>query len=339
MRNALAPDGPRSPARFTSLEQARAAPPTPQALAALTESSLSAGYLAAGRSALEHLQKAGPPTPQTAGLWLMRRLCAGHAVASIAHTVAAARAVASRSQALQPWLEALSGSTVTDALAAMRRLDGPPPLIRGATPMSLAEYRVLRDSPGPLACRQLLAVAWLRAGRTSDILRMRSEGLWAPRPATLGIELGQEKARQLGIPGYLVVHAPPEELALLRPLLLDAAGDIRAAPCPTPPARRPPLINTTYHAFRAFLRAHRPEGSTVTPHSLRKGAVQRMVAAGLPLREVALVTQHRSVPGLLAYVSNLDHTTQRALMRASRAISAGAPATAEPSPPGDASPR
>lgn len=321
------PDRPsRSPAtRFDSLNQASAAPPTAESLAALTESALSAGYLAAGRATIAALQAAGPPSPQTAGLWLMGRLGAGLAVASIAHSVAAARAVAQRDPALAPWLDALSGSTVTDAMAAMRRLDGPPPLIKGATPMTLAEYHLLRDSPGPLPCRQLLAIAWLRAARTSDVLRMRAGGLWVPRPATMALELGQEKARRLGIPGYVVVHLPAAELALLRPLLQDpTTGDPPTAPPTVPPAQRRPLIPLTYAAFYAFVRAHRPEGSTVTPHSLRKGAVQRMIAAGLPLRQVALLTQHRSVPGLLAYVSNLDRTTQRALMRASRAISADA---------------
>lgn len=307
-------------------------------LAALVEGARSSGYIAAGRATLESLQSSGPVSPLTAGLWLMTRLKDGLAVSSIVHSVAAARAASIRTPGMAAWGDVLNDIIVTDALDAMRRLDGPPPLTKGAVPMTIEVYIGLRDSAGPLHCRQLLAIAWLRAARTKDVQVMKAEGLWMPAPTTLALELGQEKARRLGIPGYITVHCPEQEKQLLLSLMTDATGTIRTTPPTTPPSTRLPLLATTYAQFLAFVRAHRPEGSRVTPHSLRKGAVHRMIAAGIPLRDVALVTQHRSVPGLLAYVSNLDWATERSLTRASRAISAAAP-TATSSRPGAASSR
>ncbi len=76
----------------------------------------------------------------------------------------------------------------------------------------------------------------------------------------------------------------------------------------------------TYPAFRRYLMTHRPPGSLVTPHSMRKGAVLRMLKAGMTLKDISYITQHRTVDGLMSYVTLIDKDIQRRMARASAAI-------------------
>ena len=116
--------------------------------------------------------------------------------------------------------------------------------------MSLLEYRHLLTR-GPMVCRQALALCWLRAARTADVLALKRGSLWM-RGKLLVIELGREKCKALGIPGFVEVllrngethtehpdlrrptgHTPDEALT---PLATDVRGLPRLQPH-APPAQ------------------------------------------------------------------------------------------------------
>ena len=241
--------------------------------------------------------------------WAARRLRQGVAAATIAQDVAAARRAAERSD---PRAErALQTTLLADVIVGARKLEGPGPLRKGAVPMSLAEYEHL-VTRGTLECRQALALMWMRAARTADVLAMKAGSLWMDGDG-LGMELGSEKSRKLGVPGFLRVHLPSREAELVGPLLSRSPPDSH-------PNTRPALLDLNYHLFRAYILLNRPPASRVTPHSVRKGAIMQMVSNGVPLAEVAKISQHRTTAGLMSYVYALDHQTARQMSNASRAI-------------------
>lgn len=241
--------------------------------------------------------------------WVVGRLRKGVSAATVSQDIAAARLSAQWHPPV--FSQALNGHILNRALQGARRITGPPPLVKGATPMTTPEYEHLIVR-GDLLCRQALALGWMRAARMADVLALRRGSLWL-EGADLAIELGAEKAKQLGIPGFILVTLPVREKLLLLPLI---------APCPpaSAPLTRPPLLDLTYARFRTYLTTHRPPGSQVTPHSMRKGAVLKMLQAGQPLKNIALITQHRSALGLMAYVSRLDRQTRTRMESASAAI-------------------
>lgn len=244
-----------------------------------------------------------------AARWVVERLRAGISASTITQDISAARLAAQRTHTV--YAQALQGRILKEVVTAAQNLTGPPPLIKGAAPMTAFEFEHLMTR-GSLTCRQALALGWLRAARTADVLALRAGSLWTVG-RQLAIELGSEKVKSLGIPGYVLVALPRRERELLQPL-------ISPRPPTTAPMTRPPLLRLTYREFRAYMLTHRPPGSSITPHSIRKGAVLRMLDAGTPLKDIALVTHHRSVVGLMAYVSRLDTDTSRRMISASARI-------------------
>ena len=255
-----------------------------------------------------------------AARWVTSRFRSGVSPSTIAQDISAARMAA---RSIHPkYAAALDDQILTDVVVAARKLAGPAPLIKGAPPMQKADYDHLLLR-GPLECRQVLALAWMRAGRTADTLALRTGSLWREdNPPMLNIELGIEKTRKLGIPGFVTVPLPGREEALLAPL-------IARHPPTTPPATRPLLFQLKYAAFRQYFLRYRLAGSKATPHSLRKGAVVRMLDAGVSLRDISLVTQHRTTTGLMAYVPKLDAETKLRMTRASAAIAGATCSTSD----------
>ena len=291
-----------------SLDELRTAPYDENLIYRLARAARTGPYLTRGDRVLE-MMFSGGVTPTAPARWVIDRLRAGMAAASVAQDVSAARLA---SQWADPRArEALSNQLTTSVLVAARRLTGPAPLTKGAVPMTIAEYHHLLCR-GSTPCRQALAICWLRAARTADVLALRAGSLWM-EGAHLSIELGAEKARKLGLPGFVTVTLPAKEKLLLQPLLAPHRPT-------TAPATRPKLLPLTYPEFREYIINNRPVGSKVTPHSLRKGAVMRMLQAGESLASISLITQHRSVTGLMAYVTHMDHATRAKMLTASAAI-------------------
>ncbi len=262
---------------------------------------------------LHEITEAAAHDQLAAPRWAARRLKSGISAATLAQDIAAAR------QALQTAEDASAEATLhspllRDVLQGARKLEGPPALMRGATPMTRQDYEhMLTRDQGAL--RQILVLAWLRAGRTADILALRVGSLWIVG-GELAIELGQEKVRSLGLPGFIRVYLPSREREWLSPLISEAQPV-------TAPMKRPALFTTTYKEFWQWMTDHRPPSSTITPHSLRKGSINMMIRGGIPLKDIALISGHRSVKGLMAYVASPDLPTAVGMERASRAIMEG----------------
>lgn len=294
-----------------SLQELRAAPATEDLVFRVARAARSEGYQARGEQLLQEVFEQGIDG-LTAARWATSRLRSGVSASTLAQDVSAARRAAMGHD--QRYQTALNDQLLKDVVTASRRLEGPAPLIKGATPMLREEYDALL-SRGPLRCRQMLALCWLRAARAADIIAMKEGSLWMA-DGLLHIELGQEKVRKLGIPGFMVVPLPLRERVILAPL-------IARHPPSTPPFSRRPLLPVTYQDFYGYITTHRPTGSNITPHSLRKGAVVRMLDAGKPLRDIALVTQHRSTCGLMSYIPKLDRETRQRMTSASASIVGG----------------
>lgn len=299
----------QQPRPFKTLQEVRAAPDDGNLVARLARSARSAAYTARGDKVLQQMEGLAldPMIPPT---WVARRLREGISATTLTQDVSAARQAAQTKD--RPTRDALHTQVLNDVLAAARRLTGPSPLQKGAVPLTAEEYEVMIGR-GDTKFQQTLALCWLRAARTADTLALRQGSLWLRDQHHLCIELGSEKTRKLGLPGYLTVFLPTREREILRPL-------ISKTPPKTAPLTREPLLVTTYKEFRANFLRYRPAGSRVTPHSLRKGAVLRMIKSGARLRDVALVTQHRTTLGVMAYTSLPDTQTAARMTRASRAI-------------------
>lgn len=282
----------------------------------------STSYRNRGDKVLEEISRMASVDGMAAPRWAARRLREGVSAATVAQDISAAR-LASQASSDKATTDTLSSPLLREVLTGARRLEGPPPLTRGATPMSLKEYEhLLGRNNGPL--RQILVIAWLRAARTTDVLALRKGSLWMIGD-DLGIELGQEKSRTLGLPGFVRVNLPERERVWLAPLIAKAKPE-------TAPLTRPALFKETYREFWKWMIDNRPPMSAITPHSIRKGAVAQMIRGGVSLEKIALVTGHRSVKGLMAYVDTPDHPTARGMEVASRAIMATAERHPYPSP-------
>lgn len=296
---------------FRSLQELREAPDDSNLAIRLARAARTQPYTTRGEKVLRLIP--GLTTdPLAAPTWVAKRLRAGISASTLAQDIAAARTAAlTRDKATH---DALHSQVLNDTLTAARRLGGPPPIIRGAIPMTQKDYCFL-VARGDTTFRQTLALTWIRAARLADTLALRRGALWMKDPDHINIELGQEKTRKLGLPGYVTVFIPAMERDLLAPLIS------KDPPVSALVTRARLLLDITYQDFRRKLMLYRPAGSLLTPHSVRKGAVKTMLEKGRTLAEIALITQHRTTSGLMAYVPFPDTQTASRMSLASRALS------------------
>ena len=205
----------------------------------------------------------------------------------------------------------LRAPLVSATLEGMRRRDGPPPLVRGAVPASREAYIRARD--GTVGeTRAVVTLMWCATFRYSDVAAIRVGGVWTSG-GTLHIELAATKTNAVGLPRGLELYPPELERDILRPWTATA-------PPTTRPFDRPPLFSVSYAEVLRELK--RTAGPEYTPHSFRKGAVQHLLNKGVDLRDIPLLTLHRSLPGLLAYAGRPDTTTRATLQALSASLAA-----------------
>ena len=273
----------------------------------------STGYRAAARRRLASLtaQMSGEG-PVAVCRALMKVLGNRMSAATLSGAVSAMRTTAAQDD--HPLATPLRHPLVTAFIAGKQKLEGPPVLRRGATPISRAEYTKLRDSRAPLQVRQAGALMWVRAARFADIQAMRTGAIWRVTNDIIAIECGAEKTSQLGLARQVELSLPRAERRLLSPL-------ISPAPPKTRPASRGPLLPITRALFIRYLRKE-TNNPTLTTHSFRRGAVKAVLESGLSASDARLLTGHRTVRGFAPYATRADAPTRRRLTSLCRALAA-----------------
>lgn len=79
------------------------------------------------------------------------------------------------------------------------------------------------------------------------------------------------------------------------------------------------VFTTPYPLFRRWLLAHSPGLSS---HSFRRGAIQRMLDAGVRPREITRLTGHQRLSTMFGYAARLPPTARREMARAASALGA-----------------
>ena len=254
-------------------------------------------------------------------LWLQKRLMTAWPT-SVSGYLSMVRELARR---LRPEVyAALTDWVVSDFMAAVTKIWGPAPAVRGATPMPEDVYvRALR-STSDVATRAAIAITWLRGARVADTLSTRRGGLWRPTltdlPQTqraymslhpevviLALELVGIKGYRLGIVDSVYLYVPTLEMEILKGMVVDTRPM-------TPPHSRPLMFpGMTTAAIANALAAYGP----YTAHSLRKGRISQWIAMGFSLHQVAMLSMHRGMESLMRYTGRPDDATVATQLRLS----------------------
>lgn len=130
-----------------------------------------------------------------------------------------------------------------------------------------------------------ILLAWLTCGRMADVLRLKSLDI-GPGSEYLRITFRDTKTRN---PYTVATALPPAPH--LQPLLdaIEAANVNR------------PIFKTSAPAVARLLKAQR---AGLSQHSLRRGGLQTLAAAGLPTTAIIHFSGHKSVTSLLAYLDD-----------------------------------
>lgn len=183
-----------------------------------------------------------------------------------------------------------------------------------------AEYHSLLCLP---VCQELQVVvlACRRIARVGDILEVRRGGLWRPSshepapPTTspdmspLMLECPWDKRNPSGSLRRVLIAVSPSELRILRPLI--AAGP------PSSPAHQRPLLFSVTTAQVSHWMANAVQK---TSHSIRRGAFESAISAGLPLSSAMLLSLHKSEKSTLSYSRRPDLPSSQAMLQTSAAV-------------------
>ena len=176
--------------------------------------------------------------------------------------------------------------TITDTRDQLSRLLPLhfPRQAQSATPQQVALLRLHLPPPEPDA----VTLLWAMAARFSDLARAALRDLQRTPQGWL-VRLRVTKTTQSGV---------RDAFGILLPEPQDT--ELRRRKAVAPPSQ--PLLRTTAPRLRRAVAAVCPGLSL---HSLRRGAVQTLLDAGLPTEEVRRLTGHTTDATLLGYADRL----------------------------------
>lgn len=292
--------------RSTALADILARSPTPNNIRATIRLADVGGHRRRGARILRDMEDARARTATHIPDWVVvaRELWRRAQTASPATLTAyrgAALAVAERTAS--PLLPAIRHPLVSDYLRALRVAAGPPPLKRGAQPAQLSDVQEIVERASREVA-QVVALAWLRAGRVADVLELRQGALWWEGATRLAMEQPPTKALLgLGLPRVIHLWPPAWARTVLNPLV--GAG---------PPAGRgldrPPLFRVTRQAVAKEIARIRPG---LSAHSLRKGAIATLARGGTGIEDIMVLSGHRSREALTHYLGSVPAELTRSM--------------------------
>lgn len=153
-----------------------------------------------------------------------------------------------------------------------------------ASPQQVARLRQVLPAPEADA----VTLLWAMAARFSDLARAALADI-RPVPPGWVVRLRLTKTTQAGVRDAFALRLPEPQ-----------CSELRRRKATAPPSQ--PLLTTTAARLRGAIRNHFPELSL---HSLRRGAVQVMLDAGIPSVEVRRMTGHTTDATLLGYADRL----------------------------------
>ena len=218
---------------------------------------------------------------------------------TVSHLIAGLRRLGGAREAIQRLRDA------RDALQRLRHLFP----ARQARPATAREVRALwRAGQGRAEQHGLIAaLLWAAAARFSDVTR-----LWVG-DLVIGAEWVRiryriTKTSQRGVVRVVEVRPAPEVTAALR-RWQERRAQLGATA---------PLFTLHLSGFNAWLARVSPG---LTSRSLRRGAVQAALDAGVDERDVVRLTGHTRVATLLAYADRIGRRGRAALQRCADALS------------------
>ncbi len=204
-------------------------------------------------------------------------------------------------QRLSP-LSAAEMSTLRDTRASLARLLPLHP-VRQAVPATPADV-VQAELQDPALRGILVRLLWHSAARFSDWTRVLQRDVELLPRCWIRVRYRKTKTSARGIVRLAQFRLPPHTWSRLQSLLASI-----------PPSSPPfPL------RYTSMLRWLRRACPTLTLHSFRRGAVQRMLDAGVPPSEIARLTGHRSLQTLYGYADRLPRHFLAAMALAHRAL-------------------
>ena len=183
---------------------------------------------------------------------------------------------------------------------------------KATTPMTLQAYSNLLDQL-TFPFNAIVILAWKRAARIMDILEVRHGGLFhgilhsellqsissrGLHPVIL--ECPFDKVGRFGLFDTHQLALTSKELRILAPLISSAK--------PTNPPRDRPLMfpQVSTELVSQAIAKHAP---SLTSRSIRRGALQTLIAEGFPLQWCILLSLHKSFNGAMRYVECPDAQT------------------------------
>lgn len=190
---------------------------------------------------------------------------------------------------------------------------------RQAAPASLQDVKnAIVAAPPDVAA--VIVVAFVFASRVGDVLSLRQGGLYLlntddPKaPEGVVMHLPSTKTHPFGLPSSLYSRLPCFCRDVLRPFVsLSVSSSISPARC----LDHPPLFPGVTTRRVAEVLSSTSFGK-LTAHSLRRGAIQHMLSAGVSLEDATLYTLHRSLEGLAKYVGHIPPQLMRRFVEVSR---------------------
>ncbi len=207
--------------------------------------------------------------------WLAERAAAGVAAPTLLNDIGNVTAGLAR----VAYLSRPAAARLDDAREAIRRWL-PDHVVRQAVPAVLRHVQAVErvaDADAAFTVR----LAWHLAARHADVFGLTPTDVTLPRPGLAYVRYRRTKTSQHGVSRLAVAALPPGTWQELQRRL--RAGDLRLSPYP------------------AFVRALQQAEPTLTGHSLRRGAVQALLDASIPVAEIQRLTGHTEVASLLRY--------------------------------------
>jgi hypothetical protein len=200
-------------------------------------------------------------------------------------------------------LGSFDSQLISDTRASLSRLL-PYVQLRQARPAVASEVRRL-EAAEPSGRGLLVRCLWQTAARFSDWSgRLPAESVVPGRGDWFVVNYRRTKSSTRGAARMALFRLPPPAARRLRRLIA------RTPPCQA-------LFRVSYARMRAWVALRAPG---LSMHSFRRGAVQAMLDAEVPAKEVARLTGHRSMATMYGYAHRLPQSARRAMSRAYAAL-------------------
>ena len=175
------------------------------------------------------------------------------------------------------WAQAVKAANHRKALTPPKR----------AHPATWADVEAICRAAESSAAALAILLAWLTCARMADVLRLRaSDMIISPDRST--VTFRATKSRH---PYTVATVGIPAPFAPALAAVMSARAD--------EPTR--PLLATSAGAVRTLLKRRNPR---LSQHSLRRGALQCLAAAGVPTATLLLFSGHAGLASLMAYLDD-----------------------------------